>query len=126
VVIGMRRAAVGSIVVLVLLAVLVVAMQRSEDSKVRAAVACQNELVLIDYWKSLDLIREVRHEGNDLIVEVDYRSWTRLPRPLQLQIGKAAYCPIGQAGKGGAARIDSGGELARVENGKWSSRQFPE
>jgi len=122
----MRRATVGSIVALVLLAVLAMAMQKTEDKKVQAAVACQNELVLIDYWKSLDLISEVKHDGNDLVVEVDYRGWSKLPRALQLQIGKAAYCPIAKAGKGGAARLESDHELARVENGKWSSKQFPE
>lgn len=124
----MRRATVMSIVVFLLLAVLVVAMQRTEDHKVRAAVACQSELVLIDYWKSLNLVSDVREEGKDLVLDVDYRGWSRLPRTLQLQVGKAAYCPVAHAGKGGMARIeDTGGtEIARVENGKWVSKAFPE
>jgi hypothetical protein len=125
---GMRRATIGSIVVLVLLAVLTFSMQQTVDKKVRAAIACQNEVVLIDYWKSVNLIREIHQDGNNLVATVSDGMWTEMPRKLQLQIGKAAYCPILHAGKGGVARIEDfdGKELARVENGQWSSKQFPE
>jgi hypothetical protein len=124
----MRRATVGSILIFLLLAALVVAMQRKEDRKVQAAVACQNELVLIDYWKSLNLISEVKQDGKDLVAKVHWRSWIKLPRTLQLQIGKAAYCPVAHGDKGGVARIEDveGNEIARVERGKWSSKIFPE
>lgn len=124
----MRRATIGSIVVLVLLAVLIVAMQQTEDQKVRNAVACQSQLVLIDYWKSVDLIRDIRQDGKDAAVIVDNGIWIKMPRNLQLQVGMAAYCPVERAGQHGVARIEDigGHEMARVENGKWVSKAFPE
>jgi hypothetical protein len=124
----MRFVTVSSIGALAVFAAMAIWSQSTEHKKIEGAVGCKSELVLIDYWKSLNLIREVKHEGDDLVVIVDWRSWANMPRSSQLAIGNAAFCPIALSGKNGIARIEdlNGKEFARVAAGKWSSKQFPE
>ena len=124
----MRFATAGSIGALAVFAAMAIWLQSTEHKKIEGAVGCKSELVLIDYWKSLRLIDEIKRDGENLTVVVDWRGWSRLPRLIQLAIGKAAYCPVDLAGKGGVVRLEDvgGNELARIVAGKWSSKQFPE
>jgi hypothetical protein len=123
-----RFATIGSIAVFGALAALVAALEIGEHKKIESAIGCKQELVLIDYWKSVRLIWEVRPREGGFDVLVNEGTFAEMPRKLQLQIGKAAWCPVALAARGGMVRIVdlNDNEIARVADGKWSSRQFPE
>jgi hypothetical protein len=89
---------------------------------------CQDENAIIDHWTGMNLIRRTQQSGKNLDFFVYDKAWAALARSTQVVIGKAAYCQVALAGKGGVARIDdlNGNELARVADGRWISWQFPE
>jgi hypothetical protein len=123
-----RFATIGSIAVFGALAALVVALEIDEHKKIESAIGCKQELALIDYWKSVRLIWEMRARNGGFDVLVNEGTFAEMSRKLQLQIGKAAWCPVALAARGGVVRIVdlNDNEIARVADGKWSSRQFPE
>jgi hypothetical protein len=124
----MRFETAGSIGSLVILAVLAFSMYPTDRQKFEASRRCVEEQGLLQHWQTMDLIRDVRKGGEDVAVVVDRLHWVGSPRLLQIAIGKAAYCPIAYASKGGVARIKDapGDEFARIEDGKWFSKRFPE
>lgn len=117
----MRFETAGSIGSLAVLALLAVFLRPAERQEVEKAISCQREIALIDYWKTMNLIRDEKQQGEDVEIVVYGRGWAALPHTSQLEIGAAAYCRVGVKGKGGVARIVdlNGEELGRVVAGKW-------
>jgi hypothetical protein len=124
----MRFLVITGAVVFSLLALFAILLQRVEHRRIESAGGCGNELNLIDFWRTQFLVSELRQDGRDMLIKVDWRRWATTQRQIQVSIGKAAYCPLALAGKGGMVRVEdqSNHELARVVNGRWSSQLFPE
>jgi hypothetical protein len=93
-----------------------------------AAAGCHNEIILLDVWKAQQLVEAIQPQGADIVVTVSRRMWDRTMRQAQISVGMAAYCHVALANKGGVVRVEdeSGRELGRVINGKWSSKLFGE
>ena len=85
--------------------------------------ACRNEQILLAVSKSQGTIFAVESEGDDLVVEANWRHWMALNLQRRKDIGMAAWCVVAHEGKGGMVRITSGDtEVGRMEKGKWTSR----
>lgn len=81
-----------------LLALFAVPLQRVEHRRIEAAEGCGNELNLIDLWKAQFLVSELRQDGRDMLVKVDWHRWATTQRQIQVSIGEAAYCPLALEG----------------------------
>jgi hypothetical protein len=126
----MKKLVIISILLVVLMAGLLsfLVLEREAAHREEADKPCLRERLLLDVWRTQDLIMAVEQRGTDIVVVVSRRPWKKITRTQQVGIAKAAFCLATELqGQGEAIVSDSDGtQLGRVERGKWVSTLYPD